>query len=270
MIVVHLFLLLIDRVDRWTRFFSHKLLGDIEMLRKNCFGSLLFVFSFFCIASQSDAAFAVRISTNGGLNYGGTIYDADDGDEDGFISATVNNIRITASASGSTSLSSSFVGLEVNGGGYTLNAPALNVKVQATFTGLITEPSPQELQYVYTSGGAGSALVTTSYSTFVNSSAIEFDTTGDLANIGPSGVVIGGTFFTGAVPYSMTTQTSIVSSFNAGGRGTFNTTNDNTINASPIAPAPAPAGFILAASALPFFGFFRRRLSKKSSTTVVA
>jgi len=207
--------------------------------------------------STSEGAFKLRLSDDGGATWT-TITDGGAGDDSGVagviqFSGDIGNwvVNVTTGLSkplldpGSMDLNS--VNVSSSGGPATLT-------IELTDTDFVG-PSPGQ---IFAVGGTANGSV--SFEAGGTNSNTEFDltnSTGVLA-FGSGAFSTESTIVSGSAdPYSLTIRTII-----SHGSGT----NSTSFNAE-LSPVPAPAGLILAATALPFIGLLRRRLRRPEATT---
>jgi hypothetical protein len=229
--------------------------------------------------STSQAAFTITFQTTGATDI--TLTDQVFGPVGaGDQSATVNRIASGTFAFGQYEIevtaTSNAPGGTIPGvgeGGYlTQNTFAVRALVAgaASLTIIVSDDR-------YTIPGAGQASVTNSISsTFLSSGSVSATTTVSPTTGGSfttAAATLTGPFSTqkGADTFGLTTITStpftitntlIISGLLSGPNTGANITTTSTVT------APAPAGLILAATALPFAGLLRRRLRRPEATTV--
>jgi len=215
--------------------------------------------------SSADAAFQVRISTDGGATFGAAVSDGGLGDQNGLagaITVDIGGLSITAVASGGTSATLSVLDLQVQQIGLGTTAPG-NVVVQASLTDLVTAPPP--LFLINRFGDAtlpvGGDTVATAR-TWIDQSNTIFGTTGggikvdtgDLLPTAPATTTFGS--FTANPLYSITAQ--IHTTFDAGVALGLDSNNR-------IVNTPAPAGAVLAVIGLPVLCWLRRRQNRMAA-----
>lgn len=225
-------------------------------MRKFFVAAALAVVAMFGATSSADAAFQIRVSTDGGATFGAAIDDEGAGDLDsglvGSVRVSVAGISIRATAVGFISTDGSLLDLAI--GGLAATNTSFNFVVQATIDGVNTAPSPQGLTTVFT-GSALPAGGTYTTRTWVDDDNALFGTTGggivaDTGNIVVNGPTFNGNFV-GTDPYSVTTQ--IKATFTTGSNPTSLSLDSN----NQITPAPAPAGLLLGLTGLSAMGLFR-------------
>jgi hypothetical protein len=165
------------------------------------------------LEDRSVPAFLIRFSTDGGSTFGAPIADNGPGDLNpnaGIIVALESNFTITVNSIGSTSLQQSSLELSISGSAdpNTTN----DIVLQATIDGVVTAPAPQTLAFANTGSilsGGGDLSGGVTMRTWVDNSNTQFGTTGPgiVADTGNKSIPSTGSLsFSGAVPYSVTSQ----------------------------------------------------------------
>jgi hypothetical protein len=220
-------------------------------------------------ASPADADFKVRYSTDGGKTFQ-EASDSGSGEITFAIDKSLKVRGVITTSSGYIDPSGSYLDLQLQGQGNV--GTTYNLVVLASMNYVNTAPSPQSL----TTDFASTSSVTTSgitgggftNQTWINNSNSLFDTSNSYAittgvlSIPTTGDVGFQGYFQGVVPYSITTKMTATFKQTATSQSLGLDSN------SGIAPAPAPTGIVLVATALPLLGvggWFRR---KKVSTHI--
>ena len=182
-------------------------------------------------------SFMMRISTNGGSTFGSAIVDNGPGDLDGVIGKMrVSLGAFTLSASSQESISTGLTSLVLGMDGFAASG-SHDIVVQASLDGITTAPSPQTLDYNF-SGSIGPVASTVTMQTWVDDNNTLFQTSGPgiVADTGPvlttAGASTGTVGFTGAVPYSMTSQIRARFTVATGSSATVSLNNVNNIRSS--------------------------------------
>jgi len=214
--------------------------------------------------ATSQAAFKLRLDAGNNGSFETTITDNDANDTNsmvgviGYSNSNFGGFLITATTGTSKPvLGSGMLGLvsvEVSGAAGTIGIELTDTDYQPALPGSyilsvagVTSEDPSALSFQ--AGGTNSNT--------------EFDlthSTGVVTGnpVGGSSFATGGSFTSGnASPYSLTIRAVI----------THNSALDNTFFDAELRPAPAPAGLVMLASALPFGGFLLRRLRKPTVPT---
>jgi len=225
-------------------------------------GALLVGAAILAAPAQAQATFQIRVSTDGGANFGAAVSDNQIGQDfnpaTGIITINVGGLLVTATTTGGTSQPLSTLTLNVSSTGVGTVASSTGLVVQASMDFLQTAPPPQTLTSRFTD--STQPLLQTGFPTsrtWIDQSNTLFGTTGggiklDTGNLSPSSAT-NVYSFSGSTPYSITTQ--IVT-------GPYDANTELSLNTTDRIVVPVPAGLVLVLTGIPALGlgtWFRRR-----------
>jgi len=211
------------------------------------------------LPETAEAAFKVRISTDGGATWGTAVSDGDALDVSGVtgeIAVSYGAFTLKAASTNGIDPNGSYIDVTITGSAGTANVGTVyNLAVQASMDGVNTVPSPQHFTMFFTSASSMDTTIAGGgykAQTWINNSNSLFDTAGAALDSGvqlpgASGVPVFADHFVGTAPYSVTAQVN--AKFKQTLSGALSLDSNNV-----IAPAPAPAGLVLVAGAVPFLG----------------
>lgn len=214
--------------------------------------------------ATSEAAFKIRFDYNNDGTYEKTITDnsaEDSAAQTGLISyiGSVGGFNLVINVGTSKPLLT-------NGAMDLLNftlAGTGTIAIEITDTGFTPG---QSSPYLFSAGGTSTNRPGVTFQAGGTSSNTEFDLTTSTGVLGVTNGInnsfsTGGTFGPGgADPYSLTMRAVI----------THNSFLDATSFDAEVRPAPAPAGLVMALTALPFFGLLRRRMRETAGAVLAA
>lgn len=220
-------------------------------------GAVLAGVALLAVPTQARADFELRASNDGGATFAFSNSDTNGAP----LSLTVGTLNIIASTTSNNLTGFASIDLGISGN----PTAAFNVVIQATLTGILTGPPPENLHFAFGADTFGNSALYTS-GVWVDQSNQDFGGatfgspggTNVVAHVSPQGVPASGNVgFTANSPYSATVQTQLQRT----GTGPITLSQDSGLQ---ITPGPAPAGLVLLLTGIPALGLGWLRGRKKA------